>query len=120
MIQSYEDLVVYKMSYSLALRVFHATSGFPRGELYSLTDQVRRSSRSVPVNIAEGWAKRRFENVFKRHLIDAIGSCDETKVWLHIAHDCSYLQASAYQELLSGYKDVGKMLYSLSRTWRTL
>ncbi len=81
-VRSYEDLKVFQLSYKLATEIFWLTKDFPKEEIYSLTDQMRRSSRSIPVNIAEAWAKRKYENVFKRHLIDSVGSCDETKVWL--------------------------------------
>jgi len=85
MIRSFRDLKVYQQAFAISSAIFRRTRSFPREELYSLTDQVRRSSRSVAVNIAEGFAKRRFENVFWRHLIDAYGSCHETTVWLEIA-----------------------------------
>ena len=80
MIQSFRDLNAYQLSFSLAEEIFHLSKKFSKEEHYSLTDQIRRSSRSIPANVAEGWAKRHFENVFKRHLVDSIGSCDETKV----------------------------------------
>lgn len=73
-IRSYKDLRVYQLSYSLAMELFWLTKKFPKEELYSLTDQLRRASRSMAVNIVEGWAKRHYENVFKRHLLDSIGS----------------------------------------------
>ena len=119
MIKSYEDLDVYLAAFELAREVFRETRSFPREERYSLTDQILRSSRSVPVNIAEGWAKRRFENIFRKHLIDAIGSCDETRVWLHLARECGYLSSERYIDLNQRYSSVGRMLYSLHHTWKT-
>jgi four helix bundle protein len=95
-IRSYRDLQVYQYSYSLAMEVFHLTKTFPKEEMYSLIDQLRRSSRSVAANIVEGWAKRHYENVFKRHLLDSIGSCDETKLWLDIALDCRYITSQEH------------------------
>jgi len=120
MIQSFKDLKVYQLSYSLAVEIFWATKTFPKEELYSLTDQLRRSSRSVAVNIAEGWAKRHFENIFKRHLVDSIGSCDETKVWLQFVLNCKYLNEEEHANLLNRYEEVGKMLHSLFENWTNL
>ncbi len=76
------DLEVYRLAFDLAMEVFELTKKFPKEEKYSLTDQIRRSSRSVPINIREGFAKRRYENLFIRHLNDAMGSSEETRGWL--------------------------------------
>ena len=95
------------------------TKKFPKEELYSLTDQVRSASRSISANIVEGWAKRRYENVFKRHLVDAIGSCDETKLWLKFALDCTYLTADEHKNFMARYEEVGKMLNGLFENWKT-
>ena len=119
MIQSYKDLKVYQVSYSLAMDVFWLTKKFPKEELYSLTDQIRRASRSVTANIVEGWAKRIYENVFKKHLIDSIGSCDETKLWLDFAFDCKYITTDDHKSMLNQYQEVGKMLKGLFDNWRT-
>ena len=70
-IKTIQDLEVYRLAYSLAMQVFKASMDFPKTETYSLTDQIRRSSRSVAINIREGYAKRHYENVFIRHLNDA-------------------------------------------------
>lgn len=118
-VRTYRDLNVYQLSYSLAMKLFEATEGFPKEETYSLTDQMRRASRSIPTNIAEGWAKRKYENVFIRHLIDSNGSCEETKVWLDLARDCKYIDTHKYKDLLEGYKEVGAMLNSLIKNWQT-
>jgi four helix bundle protein len=118
-IQSYRDLQVYQYSYSLAMEVFHITKTFPKEEMYSLTDQLRRSSRSVAANIVEGWAKRHYENVFKRHLLDSIGSCDETKLWLDIALDCHYITSQEYQPISDRYNELGRKLYRLFENWKT-
>ena len=118
-IQSYEDLKVFNLAYDIAMQVFWLTKEFPREELYSLTDQLRRSSRSIAANIVEGWAKRKYENVFKRHLIDSVGSCDETKLWLKFALDCKYLENAQYDNLVVQYNEVGKMLKGLHDNWKT-
>ncbi len=119
MIRSYHDLKVYNVAYELAMVIFWLTKQFPKEELYSLTDQVRRSSRSVVSNIVEGWAKRKYENVFKRHLIDAIGSNEETKVWISFTRDCLYLSEDQSKLLIHKCEDVGKMLYGLVENWKT-
>lgn len=77
-IKSLKDLKVYQLAYELAMEIFEITKTFPPEEKYSLTDQIRRSSRSVPINIREGFAKRKYEQIFIRHLNDALGSSEET------------------------------------------
>ena len=118
-IKSFSDLEVYQVSYALAMDVFRLTKQFPIDEMYSLTRQLRNASRSVPGNIAEGWSKRRYENVFKRQLTDAIGSVDETTVWLDMARDCGYCQGAEHADLIGRYGSVGKMLQRLVDCWRT-
>lgn len=82
MIKTYKDLDVYQLSFELSMELFRITKDFPSEERYNLTDQIRRAARSIPSNLAEGWAKRKYERVFRRHLMDCIGSCEETKVCL--------------------------------------
>ncbi|MEW5693107.1 MAG: four helix bundle protein [Candidatus Hydrogenedentota bacterium] len=119
MIKSYKDLEVYKKSYELAMRIWMITKKFPKEEIYSLSSQILRSSRSIPANIAEGWAKRNYENIFKKHLLDAIGSCDETRVWLDFAFDSKYLTNVEYKDLINNYDEIGKMLNGLKFKWKT-
>lgn len=107
------------MSYGLAMEVFTVAKEFPKEEKYSLTSQLIRSSRSIPANIAEGWAKRVYEDVFKRHLVDAIGSVHETVVWLDFARDCRYLSDDKHVFLLNKYEEVSKMLTKLHESWTT-
>lgn len=118
-IKTYRDLNVYNQSYKAAMEIFNITRNFPREEVYSLTNQIRRSSRSIAANIAEGWAKRKYENVFLKHLHIANGSCEETKVWLQFAKDCKYMNEKVYTELFNKYNKIGAMLYSMLNTWRT-
>lgn len=118
-IQTVHDLDVYKLSYTLALEVFSITKVFPKEETYSLTDQIRRSSRSIPANISEGFAKKQYESVFKNHLISALGSCEETKTWLDFANDFSYLTAEDYIKIKGKYTELGAMLYCLIQNWKT-
>ena len=90
-IKSYKDLEGYQLSFTLPMDIFQFSRKFPKEEIYSLTSQVVRSSRSVSANIIEGWAKRTYENVFKQHLIDALGSLTETENWLLFAKACDYI-----------------------------
>ena len=118
-IQNVCDLDVYNLSYSLALEIFSLSKKFPKEETYSLIDQIRRSSRSIPANISEGFAKRRYENVFKNHLISAIGSGEETKTWLDFARDFSYLSKEDVDRIKGKYSELGAMLYRMIQNWRT-
>lgn len=119
-IKSVHDLEVYSLAYSLALEVFELTKRFPKEELYSLTDQLRRSSRSVPANISEGFAKKQYENVFKQHLITAIGSVEETKTWIDFAKDFSYITIEQMVKIKGNYIKVGAMLFRLIQNWHTI
>ena len=93
------------------------TKEFPKEETYSLTDQIRRSSRSVAINIREGYAKRKYEQVFVRHLIDSLGSSEETRGWLDFAKDCKYITESECKELDDRYDEISAMLYRLANNW---
>jgi four helix bundle protein len=119
MIQSYKDLKVYQFSYAFAMDVFRTTAKFPKQERHSLTDQLRRSSRSISANIVEGWAKRRYESVFRRQLVDAIGSREETKLWLQFAHDRNYIDRESFPNLTDACEEVGRMLFGLCENWKT-
>jgi four helix bundle protein len=119
MIESYKDLKVYQVSYRLAMEMFWLTKKLSKEEMYSLTDQIRRSTRSIVANVVEGWSKRWYENIFKRHLIHSIGSCDETKVWLNFALDCRYITIEEYKTFTDQYEELGKMLYGLWENWET-
>ncbi|MFA6281749.1 MAG: four helix bundle protein [Candidatus Omnitrophota bacterium] len=116
-IQKCKDLDVYNLSFDLAMEIFKETKIFPREELYSLVDQIRRSSRSVPANIREGFAKRRYPEVFIRHLNDALGSSEETITWLDFAYQCVYLSKEKHKVLHSQYEKIGAMLYKLMNNW---
>ena len=118
-IKSFRDLEVYQLAYALAMEAFKLSKRFPADEVHSLTRQLRNASRSVPGNIAEGWAKRRYENVLKRQLTDAVGSTEETTVWLDMARDCGYCPVGEHDDLLVRYGSVGKMLQRLIERWRT-
>ena len=88
--RGYRDLKVYELAYKLAMEIFNESKSFPKEERYSLTDQIRRSSRSVATNIAEGYRKRRYPNMFVSKMADADSEGTETQVWLDFAQDCGY------------------------------
>ena len=119
MIKSYKDLDVYKLSYELAMDIFFMTKKFPKEEIYSLASQVIRLSRSINANIAEGWAKRTHENLFKLHLVTALGSCSETENWISFAKDCKYIDGNDYEIFIQKIESVGKMLTKLHQKWKT-
>jgi len=110
-IESFKDLIVYQKAYKLAMKIFEFSNGFPKEEKYSLTDQIRRSSRSVASNIAEAWAKRRYEKSFVNKLTDSLGEEFETSVWLDYAKDCHYI--INHKEISDEYLEVRKMLISM-------
>jgi four helix bundle protein len=112
-LEGYKDLKVFQLAYQLAMRIFHESKTFPKDERYSLTDQVRRSSRSVATNIAEGFRKRQYPNMFASKLADSDAEGAETQVWLNFAHDCGYMTREIRDELCKGYEEVGKMLGSM-------
>jgi four helix bundle protein len=109
-LKGYRDLKVYQLAYKLAMEIFNESKSFPKEEKYSLTDQIRRSSRSVAANIAEGFRKRQYPKMFLSKLADADGEATETQIWLDFARDCEYLSPEQHAELLKGYEEVGKML----------
>ena len=94
----------------MAMEIFNESKTFPKEERYSLTDQIRRSSRSVVANIAEGFRKRRYPNMFISKLADADSEATETQVWLDFARDCGYLSQKRHDELTAGYEEIGRML----------
>jgi four helix bundle protein len=115
-VRGHRDLKVYQLAYKLAMEIFDETKSFPKEERYSLTDQIRRSSRSVATNIAEGYRKRRYPNMFVSKIADADSEGTETQVWLDFAQDCGYLPRERYSRLICGYEDVGKMLGAMMAT----
>lgn len=117
MIKTIHDLKVYTLSFQLAMEVFELSKKFPKSERYSLTDQIIRSSRSVSINIREGFAKRKYENIFIRHLVDSLGSSDETRGWLDFALECEYITLEEHDNLDSKYDEVNAMLHSLIKNW---
>jgi four helix bundle protein len=109
----HSDLNVYKRAYAAAQQVFHLSKKLPKEELYSLTDQMRRCSRSVCGNIAEAWRKRRYPNAFICKLSDSEGEAAETQVWLQFAVDCGYVKRDGAAELYREYDAVVSMLVAM-------
>ncbi|MBS1681366.1 MAG: four helix bundle protein [Bacteroidetes bacterium] len=101
------------------MEIFRLTRKFPKEEIYSLTSQVIRSSRSISSNIVEGWAKRFYENKFKVHLIDSLGSTAETSNWILFARDCSYITQEEFYSLNEKLESIGKMLTKLHQKWNS-
>jgi four helix bundle protein len=117
MIQSYKDLEIYKRSFRMAMDIFWLSRKFPKEEIYSLTSQITRSSRSVSLNIVEGWAKRQYENVFKQHLIHALGSNSETEASLLFAKECKYIDQKTFDLFANEIDQIGKMINKLHQNW---
>lgn len=116
MYQGFKDLKVYQLSFKLSMEVFQVSKNFPPEEKYSLTDQVRRSSRSVPTNIAEAYRKRRYQKHFVSKLTDSDAECSETLVWIDIALQCGYINKEQHSYFNKYYEEVGKMLGSMIRS----
>jgi len=107
---SFRDLIVYQKSRALAKEIKTLTGSFPKDERFSLTDQVRRSSRAVGANIAESWAKRRYEKHFISKLTDSDGEQMETQHWIGTALDCDYIDQKSHDQLISKCLEIGRML----------
>ena len=112
-INSAKDLRAYQKAYALAMKIFRLSRDWPPEEKYSLTDQIRRSTRSVCANLREAWAKRRYEAHFISKLTDADGENSETDTWLDFAKDCGYLSNTDHQCLATECREVGAMLGSV-------
>jgi four helix bundle protein len=114
-IRSYRDLRVYNAAFQLQQQVFSISKTFPAEERYSLTDQIRRSSRSVGANIAEAWAKRRYEAHFTSKLTDVDGELGETRHWIDTADSCGYLRGEDKVLLLRQWEETAGMLGAMMR-----
>ena len=106
----HKSLKVFQLAYRLAMEIFEISKFFPVEERYSLTDQIRRSSRSVAANIAESYRKRQYPNAFVAKLSDSDAECAETQTWLDFSRDCGYIPAETCQRLNTEYEEVGRML----------
>lgn len=109
----HQDLLVYQKAIEAAMRIFELSRSFPKEETYSLTDQVRRSSRSVAANIAEAWRKRRYEAAFIAKLSDAEGEAAETQTWIELAVRCCYVDRNIAVDIFNDYDEILAMLTSM-------
>jgi four helix bundle protein len=112
-IRSFRELTVYQRARAEAKHVFKVTSSFPKSETYSLTDQIRRSSRAVNAMLAEAWARRRYEAAFINKVNEALGEAMETQAWLDHALDCAYIDASAHSAMNGAWQEIGAMLQGM-------
>jgi four helix bundle protein len=108
-----QDLEVYKLAFATAMRIFEISKTFPMEEKYSLTDQIRRSSRSVCTNLAEGWRKRKYKAVFTNKVLDAAQEAAETQVWLEFAEKCIYMTREEFDDLYERYEHIFAMLNTM-------
>lgn len=113
-ITRHTELEVFQRAFEAAMQVFEISKGFPKGEMFSLTDQVRRSSRSVAANITEAWRKRRYEAAFISKLSDAETEAAESQTWLLFAHRCGYMTAETQAVLNEEYEQIIRMLVSMA------
>jgi four helix bundle protein len=113
LVRRHTDLDVYKRAFDAAMHLFEVSKGFPKEERYSLTDQVRRSSRSVCANLAEAWRKRRYEAAFVAKLGDSEAEAAETQVWLQFAVKCEYLPREVGEQLYREYDAILGMLVAM-------
>src|SRR5439155_1482554 len=118
-IQSAKDLTVYKLAYKLAMDIFELTKRFPSEEKFALASQIRRSSRSVCMNLREAWAKRRYEAHCVSKLTDSDGEINETDTSLDFAKDCGYMSGAEHRELTELGREVGRMLGSMIKDPRS-
>ena len=111
--RSFRDLVVYRKAKTVSREIFEISKSFPKEETYSLTDQIRRASRSIGAQIAEAWGKRKYEKHFISKLTDADGEQLETQHWVDEACDCHYLDRKKAEELTENLLQIGRMLNSM-------
>jgi four helix bundle protein len=114
-IRRHKDLEVYQVAFDTANRIFEISKSFPKEELYSLTDQIRRSSRSVAANIAEAFRKRKYKKAFISKLSDAEAEAAETQVWLDFSKSCLYIPGKDRDDLYSKYDRILGMLVNMAR-----
>ena len=118
-ISSFEDLEVFRRAYRISLEVHKASLKFPANEQRGLADQIRRASKSICANVAEGFSKQGYSSAeFKRFLMMAIGSSDEMRVWLRFCLDLEYINQEVWQQWRDEYKEISQMLQGLYRSWK--
>ena len=113
----YHKLDVFRKAYDLSLAVHRESLRFPRFEQFELASQLRRATKSIPTNLAEGMGRQMSPKDVVRFLRNAIGSCDETRVWLEYAKDLGYLSGETHHQLHESYCEIGRMLNGLIQKW---
>ncbi len=106
----FQDLLAYQKSFALAMKIFHISKSFPKEEKYSLTDQIRRSSRSVSANISESYRKRLYKKHFISKLTDSDAENSETQTWLEFSLHCEYITKEIFAELIQDSEEIGKLI----------
>jgi len=114
-IRHFRDLDVYKRAFNAAMEIFGLTKDFPPEERFSMVDQIRRASRSVCTNVAEGWRKRRYPPVFRNKLTDAMQEASETQCWLEFARACRYITNEVFGRLDTQYEEILAMLNAMEK-----
>ncbi|MEF9437959.1 MAG: four helix bundle protein [Candidatus Mariimomonas ferrooxydans] len=114
-INSVRELDVYKLAFKTAMEIFKISKKFPKEEKYSLTDQIRRSSRSVCTNLSEGWRKRKYKAVFVNKLSDSAQEAAETQTWLEFTLECKYIDKKIFNKLDEDYEHIFAMLITMER-----
>ena len=109
-IHSHKDLHVYQLAFSAAMDIYEFSKNFPKEETYSMTDQIRRSSRSVAANLSEAWRKRRYEKAFIAKLSDVESEAAETQVWLEFAMACGYISEEEFETYFDKYEHIISMV----------
>ena len=110
LIKSFRDLNVYKLARQETQKIYLRSRNFPAGEKYSLTDQIRRSSRAVKAMVAEAWARRRYRAVFINKIDEALGEATETQSWLDDCLDCGYISSEEFKQMDAAWQSIGAML----------
>jgi four helix bundle protein len=114
-IQHFRDLEVYGLAFKAAMDIYTISKAFPNEERFAMTDQVRRSSRSVCSNLAEAWRKRKYVAVFRNKITDAMQEASETQSWLEFALACRYIDGQTFNDLDSGYEEIISKLNVMDR-----
>jgi len=112
-LKHFRDLEVYQRAFTAAMSIYEITKGFPGEEKFSLVDQVRRASRSVCSNLAEGWRKRRYLAVFRNKISDSMQEASETQCWLEFSLACQHIEREVFDELDNEYEEIIAMLNSM-------
>ncbi len=113
---TFEDLDVFQRAYKISLEIHRKSLELPKTEQYGLADQIRRASKSIAVNLAEGYGKRRSNAEFRRYIHIALGSADEMRVWVRYLYDLDYIDQKQWQEWRDEYQEIAKMLNGLNKS----